>query len=122
MKLGNREYGFVFTVGTSIEISKLCPNGDIEKMETVLNHGTFEQRMKLIATMAHSMSKAFENKKHKEDETYQPQPLTVEEIYDFSMTQFNDLVNEIMAVANEDKKPSIETEEIKTKKNENPNG
>lgn len=43
MKIGNREYGFRLTVGASIEIARLCPDGDLARIGEAVGKGYGEQ-------------------------------------------------------------------------------
>ena len=36
MKIGNKEYGFRLTVGASLQIAKLCPNGDLSRISEAI--------------------------------------------------------------------------------------
>ena len=36
MKIGNKEYGFRLTVGASVQIAKLCPNGDLSRISEAI--------------------------------------------------------------------------------------
>lgn len=43
MKIGNKEYGFRLTVGASVQIAKLCPDGDLARIGEAVGNGYGEQ-------------------------------------------------------------------------------
>lgn len=43
MQIGKHEYGFRLTVGASIQIAKLCPNGDLARIGEAVGNGYGEQ-------------------------------------------------------------------------------
>ena len=43
MKIGNNEYGFKLTVGASVQIARLCPDGNLARIGEVVGNGYGEQ-------------------------------------------------------------------------------
>lgn len=63
MKIGNKEYGFRLTVGASVQIAKLCPNGDLSRISEAIGtqYGTQAEAMAQVISALSNGYAAAEN-------------------------------------------------------------
>ena len=76
MIIFGKERGFSFTVGASVEIAEMCPDGDLTKIEKFLS-GKYGRVTRNGAKLIIELIKAYEMQRSFEDETYKPEPLTM---------------------------------------------
>ena len=76
MIIFGKERGFSFTVGASVEIAEMCPDGDLTKIEKFLS-GKYGRVTRNGAKLIIELNKAYEMQRSFEDETYKPEPLTM---------------------------------------------
>lgn len=114
MKINGREIKFLRTVKATAELSKLCPNEDIEKLGEVMNGG-LAQAIEAEATIVHLLNEGYEMNKHFNDRSYKPNVLSVEEIMYLDEKEFVELVTEAWASMNNGAETTIEVEEPKKK-------
>lgn len=114
MVINGKEHGFLLTIGASAEISKICPQGDLSRLGEVFNRSYAEQ-INATAKLVEAMSRGYENQKHYEDPTYEPDVLTADEIMTLDTATFQALTHEVMQKFGTDQKPTVETEESKKK-------
>lgn len=115
MKIHGKEIKFLRTVKATSDIAKLCPNGDINRIEEVFSEkdiaGTIENGAKLI----HFLNEGYEMNKHFEDPSYQPNIISVEEILYLDDATYTKLIQSAMKDLNNGAETSIEVEESKKK-------
>lgn len=58
MELYGKEYGFKMTVGAAIAVAKLCPNGDLTRIEEIVNNG-YDSAINMNVKIAAAMSKGY---------------------------------------------------------------
>lgn len=109
MQVHGREVGFRFTVGASVKISGLCPDGDISRLGEVLE-GQYGRVARDSAAIIAALSEGYEQALAFEDPGYRAQPLTVEEIMTLRMGEFTALQAAALAAWSEDSKPTVEVE------------
>lgn len=88
MKIGNRDYGFRLTVGASVEIARLCPDGDLARIGEAVGKGYGEQAdtmAKVIVALNHGYVAAEEFAGRK------AHSLTVENVLSLSPAVFAEL-------------------------------
>ena len=115
MKVHGRNIGFLRTVKLTCELADMCPDGDLNKIgELFTGHMGDVQRntAKFIALM----NEGYEVSKSFEEPTYEPNPLSVEEILYLDDGTFTQLFEEASAVFMEDGKPTVEVQASKKKK------
>ena len=91
MKIGTRDYGFRLTVGASVEIAKLCPDGDLARIGEAVGKGYGDQALTManvIVALNHGYvaSEAFEGRK--------AHSLTLENVLSLSPAVFADMSSE----------------------------
>ena len=114
MGINGKERGFLLTIGASAEISELCPQGDLSRLGEVFNQ-SYAKQIRITARLIAAMSRGYENQKHYEDPSYEPDALTVDEIMTLDTQMFQELTHEVMQKFGSDQQPTVETE---AKKNE----
>ena len=118
MNYKGREIGFKRTVGAISELSKLAPDGRIDRLGEVFTQDnlglTVENGAKLLAIL----NKWYEKSKAFEDPEYKPDPLSADWFMMLDMEEYTEMLNEAMARFNEDAKTTVEAVEPKGKKNE----
>lgn len=115
MIIFGKERGFRFTVGASVEIAEMCPDGDLTKIEKFLS-GKYGRVTRNGAKLIIELNKAYEMQRSFEDETYKPEPLTMAQLMALSAEQFTALMSEAMAAFEAGRKTTVEVEP--SKKNE----
>ena len=118
MNYKGREIGFKRTVGAISELTKLAPDGRIDRLGEVFSEDhlgvTVENGAKLLAIL----NKWYEKAKAFEDPEYKPDPLPADWFMMLDMEEYTEMLNEAMARFNEDDKTTVEAVEPKGKKNE----
>lgn len=109
MQVYGREVGFRFTVGASVKIADLCPDGDIERLGELLD-GSYGQVSRDIVAIVVALSEGYEQAQRFEDPAYKPRTLSVEEIMSLRPAEFMELQSAAMAAWAEDKKATVEVE------------
>lgn len=109
MRIGEKEYGFRYTVGAEEEIARLCPGEDLRRIAELLRDMTptgVRARAELLCVLSRWDEKArhFENSEHVE------QPLTMELLALQPKAVFVELQNEAFAAIKADSQPSVEAE------------
>lgn len=113
MKVRGKEIKFLRTVQTTIDLIEIAPDKDANRI-TELFTGSVDTVLKNGAVLIHSLNKGYEMSKHREDPTYEPQIISVEDIMYLSQEQFNELLNEaIKEFTNVE--TTVETEKSKKK-------
>lgn len=115
MIVNGKERGFALTIGASAEISDLCPQGDLSRLGEVFSQ-SYGKQIRTTAKIIAAMSRGYENQRHYEDPSYEPDALTVDEILTLDTATFQALTHEVMEQFTTDQKPTVEVE---PKKKEN---
>lgn len=89
------ERGFKLTVGAAIKISRLCPNGDLSRIAEILDGG-YDSALMANVEIASAMSEGWELSKKFEEQGYEPNPLTVDEILSLDPETLNNLLVEAL--------------------------
>lgn len=114
MVIHGREITFKRTVLANCEIADLCPNGDIEKIDKVINTKYAESQRAAAAIMA-ALSKGAEMARKYEEPGYTMRPLTAEEAMLLDNDEFNSLFTEAWNVFTGDAEVTVEAEAPKVK-------
>ena len=118
MEYNGRKIGFKRTVGAVADLTKLAPDGKLERIGEVFNGDnmgiTIESGAQVLAILNkwYEKSLAFENK------DYKPDPIPADWFMMLDMDDFTELMDEAMKQFAEDDKPTVEAIELKGKKNE----
>lgn len=110
MKIKEKEYGFRLTVGASIQIAKLCPNGDLSRIGEAVGSGYGTQaevtaRIIVALNNGYAAAEAFEGRK--------AERLTLEDVLALSPKIFGELSTEAMRAFLNDVDGEIEVDTSK---------
>lgn len=94
MKIFGEDYGFMLTIGASAAIADLCPDGDLSRMNELLE-GKFSDTAKFMASFVEAMAKGFDDAKRYAGEEITHKPLTAEMV----MALPGDVFKEVQAAA-----------------------
>lgn len=117
MIVHGREVKFLRTVWAVNEISKVCPQHNIGRFNETLKEESTIAVNDTWATFIVALNTGYEMAQKFEDKDYQPNPLTVEEVYSLHEKEFTALISEAMRAWFGDA-VTVEVEESKGKKNE----
>lgn len=107
MKIYNKEVGFALTVGASIEISKLCPDNDITRIDEVLG-SDYVRNLETTVKMILLMNKAFVNVEKLEGR--EADQITEEEVLSLTPRKISEVTQAMMDAFKSDSKGEIEVE------------
>lgn len=114
MEIFGNEYGFLLTVGASVEVAELCPGGDLGRIGEVLK-GRFSETIETVSRFAVAMAKGYDDAEAFAGHAIEHPPLTVEMMKALPMAKFK----EVQAAALESFKasatPTVEVEPSKKK-------
>lgn len=107
MKIYNKEVGFALTVGASIEISKLCPDNDITRIDEVLG-SDYVKNLETTVKMILIMNKAFVSVEKLEGR--EADQITEEEVFSLTPKMINEVTKAMMEAFRSDSKGEVEVE------------
>ena len=112
MKLHDREVKMAFNVGAMQDISRLCPDNDIRKIDTVFDFDDESRPFDfgLVVRFAAILSSWGEKQYAYEHPGYEPRPFTTEELNLLQPADINELFAEAMRVMRGDSQQTVETE------------
>ena len=116
MKVRGREIKFLRTVKATADIAKLCPDGNIERIEELFN-GDLSTTLETGAKLISYLNEGYEMNRHLDDPSYEPNVLTVEEIMYLDDKTFTELMQSAMKGMSEGTEQLVEIESKKGKKN-----
>jgi len=114
MKIRGREINFLRTVKTTSDISKLCPDGNIERVEELFA-GTIADTLENGAKIIHFLNEGYEKNKKLDDPSYEPKIISVEEIMLLDEKTFEALLKSAFESFNVGAETTIELEDSKKK-------
>ena len=114
MEINGREIGFLRTVKATSDLSKLCPNNDIERLGELFN-GDLSTTLETGAQIIHLLNEGYEMNKHFMDKSYQPNIISVEEVMYLETETYTKLMQSALLGLNNGAETTIEVEEPKKK-------
>lgn len=115
MTIYGREYGFKLTVGASVDIADLCPDGDLKRLREVI-YGGVSKTLTGTSGFVCAMSRGYEEARSFEEPGYVPSPITPALLRSLDMETFRQAVTEAMTAFVGDQQTTVEVEP--SKKNE----
>ena len=112
MIVHGKERLFKLTVGASLAIAELCPNGDLDRLSEVLKGSTAQimsNAVKIIVALQHG----YEDARAVDEPGYVPDYMTEAELYAIDMDDFKAFEREAVAVYNGDSSPTVDVESKK---------
>ena len=116
MEINGREIGFLRTVKATSDLSKLCPDNDIERLGELFN-GNLSTTLETGAKIIHLLNEGYEMNRHFMDRSYQPQIIGVDEIMYLDDQTYTKLMQSAMEGLGVGAETTIEVEESKKKEN-----
>lgn len=110
MNINGKEYGFKLTVGASIQIAKLCPNGDLARIAEAVEGG-YEKQTETMAKIVSALSNGYAAAE--EFEGRKAERLTLEAVLSLSPDQFTEISEEAFMAFGVDVKGEIGVESSK---------
>ena len=114
MKIRGKEIKFLRTVKTTADLTKLCPDQDIERIGELFD-GSIDKVLENGAKLIHYLNEGYEMNEHLNNPEYKPNVLTVEEIMYLDEQTFTDLMTSAMQNLSNGAETTIELEESKKK-------
>ena len=120
MELNGREVHFKRTIWATNAITKMCPDGNLQRFVELFNGDMAEQIFNMsafISIMSQGYEQAEAFRASRNGETYEQDPITLDEIMALDdMDIFTELQNEAVKAWAEDGKVTVESEPVKSKK------
>lgn len=118
MEYKGRKIGFKRTVGAVGEISKLAPDGKIERIGEIFNAGNLGDTVEGIAQFLAILNKWYEKSLVFTEDGYKPNPVPAEWFECLEMEELEELLDEAMKQFGIDDQTTVEAVDPKGKKNE----
>lgn len=109
MKVFDKEYGLLYSVGAMAELKEQCQDKDLKNLKQLLD--TPEGGKQLLCIMSRWHEKAEAMQARLEGREYSEQPLQIEWLDFMPMQEFNEAISEAVDVMFRDRQATIETEE-----------
>lgn len=112
MLIHGKEYGFRFTVGASIKIAKLCPEGKLENFDAMLNAPTSEV-LEFVAKVAVAMNEGYRMQKAFAADVTAPDfdaagpALTEEMVMSLDANQMEEMAESLISMQKKDSKTTV---------------
>lgn len=110
MKIGNKEYGFRLTVGASVQIAKLCPDGDLTRIGDAIGKD-YGHQAESIARIIVALNNGYAASEEFEGRT--ADRLTYDAVMSLSPASFSELSAEAFRCFGVDVKGEVEIEPTK---------
>ena len=117
MDYNGKKIGFKRTVGAVADLTKLAPNGRLDRLGEVFSEDNLGATIESGAQFLAILNKWYEKSLVFEDKDYVPDPVPVDWFMMLDMEEFTNLMTEALNQFAEDDKPTIEAVEFKGKKN-----
>ena len=115
MLVHGREVHFLLTVGATKKIARLCPDNDIQNISLIFEAKDTDKMIDTLAALAEAMSEGYEKQQKYINPSYEPQPLTQEEVLSLTINELSDLQNELMNEIGAGMATEVDAEPEKTK-------
>lgn len=99
---------FARTVWADIELAKLCPGNNINKLKQVVAGPDTAENLTNTMKVIVILSESYERKKHFEDPSYEMNPVTIEELQFYTEEEVMALSSYAFDDFDKDGKPTIE--------------
>ena len=115
MLIHGREVHFLLTVGATKKIARLCPDNDIQNIGLIFEAKDTDKMIDALAALSEAMSEGYEKQQKYINPSYEPQPLTQEEVLSLTINELSDLQNELMNEIGAGMATEVDAEPEKTK-------
>ena len=113
-----RKIGFKRTVGAVSDLTKLAPDGRIDRIGELFSEDNLGLTLESGAQFLAILNKWYEKSLVFEDKGYTPEPIPVDWFMSLDMDDFTNLMNEAMRQFGIDDQVTVEAVEPKGKKND----
>ena len=117
MEYKGKKIGFKRTVGAVTDLTKLAPEGRIDRLGEVFSEDNLGLTLESGAQFLSILNKWYEKSLVFENKDYTPDPIPAEWFMSLDMDEFAELMNEAMKQFGLDDIPTVEAVEPKGKKN-----
>lgn len=114
MYLHGREIKFKFTIAASIEVSKMCKDGQLENIASIFE-GTYEEVAHNNNMFIIALHKGYIDSMKFENPKFDEKVITEEELLMMDNQDYSKLQDEAYAAYYGDSKRNVETEPVKVK-------
>ena len=118
MEIFGEEYGFLLTIGASAAVAELCPDGDLSRIEEVLDENKPSQVINFTAHLCEAMAKGFDDAKRFSGEQVTHRPLTAEMVLALSRDDFKDVQDAAIAAFKANTETTVEVAPSKKKESQ----
>lgn len=118
MEIRGREIRFMCTVEAHHKIAALAPDNNVQTVLDQLRSADHVELYSTIVLFLVAMSEGYESFKAWEDPDYKPNPLTLDELNHLRRGDVDKLLEEAFDIFLQDIGVTVETEQIKEKKDE----
>ena len=118
MVIFGEDYGFLLTIGASAAIADLCPDGDLSRIEEVLDEKKLSQVINFTAHLCEAMAKGFDDAKRYAGEEVTHKPLTAEMVLALPKDDFKDVQAAAVAAFRGGTETTVEVAPSKKKENQ----
>ena len=106
---------FARTAWANIQLSKLCPNNDITKLQNIVDTKDFAEQMNAMFNIILILKEAFDRKEKYNHPEFEPYPLSREDLENMDETELEQLLNKAFETFGVDGAVSVETSAKKSK-------
>lgn len=115
-----KDIKFARTMWANIQLAKLCPNNDINRLGDVVSTNDFVAQVDTMMSIIQILNESYERKAHFEDDSHEVDIITREELENLNEAELTLLVNKAFEVFGIDGETTVETVPEKTKKEVSP--
>ena len=112
MIVHGKDRAFRLTVGASLAIANLCPDGDLERLDEALT-GTYAKIVNTAVSVVLALQAGAEDARALDDPTYTPDYMTAAELLSLDPAEFKAVQQAAILAYNGDITPSIEVDSKK---------
>ncbi len=118
MEIFGEEYGFKLTIGASAAIAELCPDGDLARIEDVLDGNRVAKVINFTASFIEALAKGFDDAKRYAGEEVTHRPLTADMVKALPGDVFKEVQSAAIAAFRSDTEPTVEVAPSKKEEND----
>lgn len=118
MVIFGEEYGFMLTIGASAAIADLCPDGDLSRIEEVLDENKVAKVINFTAHFCEAMAKGFDDARRFSGEEVTHRPLTADMVLALPKDAFQDVQAAAIAAFRGDTETTVEVAPSKKKESQ----
>ena len=118
MEIFGEEYGFKLTIGASAAIAELCPEGDLARIEEVLDGKRVAKVINFTASFIEALAKGFDDARRYAGEEVTHKPLTADMVKALPSNVFKEVQSAAIAAFRSDTETTVEVAPSKKEEND----